>query len=93
MAIGVKMFSIPTWTVALASLILTIIVFTTPNNVKISIKVFSLTSFMQFMIYALFFVIDLPDTTIRFIVRSNMIIVCVVLSIIILGARMNTHGN
>lgn len=81
------MFEIPAVIVALFALFVTIVVFTHNENVRIPIKVFALTSLMQFFAYLFFAFIPSSIETKQFVARSNVITSSLALSIILLIAR------
>jgi hypothetical protein len=82
-----ELFEIPAWLVALAALFMTVVVFTHDERIQTPIKIFSLASFMQFLIYLLFSVTNFPLETRQFIARSNIITTCIALSLILLISR------
>jgi len=83
---------IPAWLVALSALICTVIIFTVPKGMRINIRVFSLSTFMQFLTYVAFSIFELPIETRQFIGRLNIISMCIALSIIVASVRVK-HGN
>ena len=78
------MFEIPSLLVSLVALITGIIVVTYDDNIRITIRVFSLPFFLQFGTYFIFWLIDIPIETKQFIARSNVITTCLALVIILL---------
>ena len=81
------MFVIPPLFVSVTALVTAFIVFFHDENSRISMKVFSLSFFMQFITYTFFAISKIPIETMQFISRSNVITTCLALSIILLVAR------
>jgi len=86
------MIDIPTWVVALSALTTAIALITTSECARVPIRVFSLSSFMQFLIYAFFYISDTPTETRQFMARVSVIAMNFALLIIISAARVR-HGN
>ena len=82
-------FTIPPELVALSAITAALVLLLYGNGV--SIKVLSMSLFMQFFIYVLFSIFNIPIETRQFISRLNSITVNVVLIIIVWAARRN-HG-
>jgi hypothetical protein len=83
---------IPTWGVALTSLVLAISLLCIKED-KISIKIFSLTAFMQFIIYTIFTVVALSMEERQFIARTNNILTSLTMMILIYASSRNKNGH
>jgi len=83
---------IPAWLVALSAFFCTVVIFTVPNGVRIPIKIFSLSTILQFTTYLAFAFLDVPIETRQFIGRLNTIGMSLALSIIIISVRVK-YGN
>lgn len=80
-------FEIPPIIVALFCLLTTIVLATHDNDSMVSLRIFSLSTGAQFIIYMIFSFTNLPLELKQFIARSNVILTCITLSTILLYAR------
>jgi multisubunit Na+/H+ antiporter MnhF subunit len=76
--------TIPSWIVAASALVLTVLLV---RGNHISVRVFAISTFWQFVIYFLFTVLPMPIETRQNIARVNIVAMNAALIIIILGAR------
>jgi len=82
-----KLLEIPAWLVAISSLLTMYVVFTHDERNRLPLKIFAISLFMQFLVYAFFAFSDYPLDIKQFIARLNVILTNIVLSSILLVAR------
>ena len=81
------MIDIPPYFVAISAFITALILFVWGKKYKI----LSLSLFMQFVVYVLFTILELPQETRQYIARLNAIVTNVILALIIFVNR-NRYG-
>lgn len=82
---------IPAWSVALSALLLSFVILRAKNGVTVNIKIFLLSTIMQFMTFVYFCFSDIPIETKQFINRAGIITANLALTMIIYAGEK--HGK
>ena len=85
------MIDIPTWFISGISLVTTLVILGSKETTPI--RIFALTSLMQFFIYFLFSAIDLSIEIRQALARSNIVFTDIALIIIILSTRIKKSNG
>ena len=78
-------YNVPTLLVIFSLFIITVVIASEKN--KVPITFFALPSFMQFLVYVFIQLAEPPLEVSRFIIRSNMVMVYLLMSIILIYRR------